>query len=179
MQRAATASATASGVPLADLPKAEVAHRASQRLRLRFPRQRGDADFFARLERNALFVEGVLAATGRPATGSLIIRHKSDFDTLAQRLREEGVCDVSPEPEDHRPEIEARHLSRQLNAQLYEASGGQLDLRALAAFGLVLMGVVQIARGQVFAPATTALWYGLTLLLMNGRGGPGGDGNGD
>jgi hypothetical protein len=164
---------------VADLPRAEVAHRAGQRLRLRFPRHRGDADFFAKLERTALFVEGVLAATGRPATGSLIIRHKSDYDTLAAGLREEGVCDVSPEPEDHRPEIEARHLSQELNTRLYEASGGQLDLRALAAFGLVMMGVVQLARGQVFAPATTALWYGLTLLLANGRGAPGSDGNGD
>ncbi|WP_147361491.1 hypothetical protein [Dichotomicrobium thermohalophilum] len=155
-----------------DLPSAEVAHRSAQRLRLRFPRQRGDADFFTKLERSALGVEGVLTATGRPATGSLIIRHKSDFDTLAERLRDAGVCNIRPGPEDHRPEVEAHHLSDDLDSRLYQVSGGQLDLRAVGAFALVLMGILQIARGRVAVPATTALWYGLTLLLANGRGAP-------
>jgi len=170
------APATDSGVPVADLPRAEVAHCTGQRLRLRFPHERGNADFFAKLERSALFVEGVLAATGRAGTGSLVIRHKSDFDTLAQRLRDEGVCDVRTEPEDHRPEIEAHHLSNELDSRLYQVSGGQLDLRAVGAFALVAMGILQIARGRVAVPATTALWYGLTLLLANARSAPPGDG---
>jgi len=161
-----------SAVPMSDLPTAEVAHRSAERLRLRFPRQRGDVDFFAKLERSALFVEGVLAATGRPGTGSLVIRHKSDFDTLANRLRAEGMCDVRTEPEDHRPEVEAHHLSDELDARLFQVSGGQLDLRAVGAFALVAMGILQIARGRVAVPATTALWYGLSLLLANARGAP-------
>ncbi len=165
------------GGRVSDLPVAEIAHRAGQRVRLRFARHRGDSGFFARLERRALGVEGVLSATGRPATGSLIIRHKANLDAVACRLRDEGVCNILGEPEDHRPEVEARNVTRELDARLYEASGGQLDLRAVGAFALVAMGILQIARGQVVVPATTALWYGLTLLLANARGGPGGNGN--
>jgi len=155
---------------VSEMLAAEVAHRSAQRLRLRFPHQRGDADFFAKLERSALGVEGVLAATARPATGSLILRHKTDFGTLAARLHDAGVCDIRPHPEDHRPEVEAHHLSDELDSRLYQASGGQLDLRAVGAFALVLMAILQIARGRVAVPATTALWYGLSLLMANARG---------
>jgi hypothetical protein len=38
----------------------------------------------------------------------------------------------------------------------------------VAAFAFIAMALRQLAAGRIMPPAATALWYGLSLLLMTG-----------
>ncbi len=51
-----------------------------------------------------------------------------------------------------------------IDAQIVSFSAGDLDLRSTMLVALLVMSLIQIARGQILAPASTLLWYALELL---------------
>ena len=65
-----------------------------------------------------------------------------------------------------------------IDSYLGQVSQQATDLRSLGVLLFLVLGLVQLGRGQVLAPATSLLWYALDLL--RDRPGPGpGDGSGD
>src|SRR5438477_6195915 len=59
-------------------PQCYVAHRTSNRVRVKFPGRRHDQEFFSNLQRQLLGRKGILAVVVNPLTASLLIEHQMD-----------------------------------------------------------------------------------------------------
>jgi hypothetical protein len=138
---------------------------------------------FARLRDAVAKMSGVKSVEARPATGSLIVAHDSSTDDLIAVARDAGVFLVEEVAEAYAPSFEAAALKTRIDTFLKETLGKGFDVRSVAAFAFIAMALRQLAAGRIMPPAATALWYGLSLLLMTGvppgaapDGGDGGDG---
>lgn len=100
---------------------------------------------------------GIDAVEIRPATGSVILRHAGGFDRGA--LAGAGLAlAAAPAPgpaASADPVAAAARAVAALDGEVRRLSSGQADLAGLAFMGLVAAGLVQLARGEVFGPATT------------------------
>jgi len=76
------------------------------------------------------------------------------FADIAVFARQQALFDLEPSSAASPGAATYRGwLSRQLQA------GSQLNMRPLLVSGLIGLSLVQIARGQILAPASTLLWY--------------------
>ena len=164
------------GGKLHELPVALIAHACAGRLRLSFPDRKEQRPFFEGICDAVLRLPGVTKVEGRPATGSLIITHEGSHAQLVEAARESGVLSAQGvEPSAPRKETsDWQSLVEPLLKDLSTPSGAG---RAAAIVALLGMALLQASRGQIMPPATTALWYALSLLL--GSGVPSGEGGED
>ncbi len=154
------------------LPRAFVSHRAPGRIRIRIPGSRGDATYFARLERGLAGIEGVTRLEANPRTGSVLVCHRGEvMDALEARGRETGLFELGPEPVIDEAQLLAipGQLLEAVDARLFRASRGAADIRSLLFLALLLAGIRQIAKGRVMAPGISLVWYALELLLDRRR----------
>ncbi len=122
--------------------EANVTHRLPGRTRLRIPARRGDDAFFARMIEQARALPAVLAARANPVTGSLLLEHEGEIETVAWEL---GL-DIAP------PLPPAR---RTRNPVAPPSPFG------LAAAGFGAAAAVQLARGRLVGDsAVENLWNG-------------------
>lgn len=123
---------------------AELVHAVPGRVRLRVPGRRGDRAFLERLGES-------LRPLGRvrvnPLTGSVLVegRPSLSWREVADLGGKAGLVDLRPAP-----------------AAAPEPEG--IGLQAAGALALVVLAIVQIARGQVLGPASNLLWYALELI---------------
>ncbi|PJK30196.1 hypothetical protein [Minwuia thermotolerans] len=154
------------------MPDAVLAHSFGVRARLRFPGRAGDAAFLKELAARAGALEDVVHVEPRPESASLVVIHVGDFGALAAAAEVAGVFRIAA-PVAERPEIPLHFLAQGLVGRLDRVierhSEGVIDLRDASSLALVAMALLQLARGNVATPATTALWYGLSLLLSDRR----------
>ncbi|WP_375744177.1 hypothetical protein NR800_04890 [Corallococcus interemptor] len=154
-----------------------VIHTSPGRTRLRLPWLRHDAKQATSLADDLLRVEGVHEVQVRPYTGSVLCLHDpQDLDTghlLAQVRRRTGV-DVVVHPGEAPPPEEAALLRslaegsgvaraaslffKGVNVDVLRATGGHMDLGALATLGFAAAGAVEVAmKGKLSAPP----WFSL------------------
>jgi hypothetical protein len=139
---------------MADLPQAYVVHETPTRLRLKIPARRHDKAYFG--EASRILAEKLPAARidANPVTASILI---SGPDSSRLVIENGGPFRISLEPES-----QVGALGQQLqalNQRLLTMSAGRVDARAYIILALLLSAMFQIARGRVFAPAVTLLWY--------------------
>ncbi len=141
---------------MADLPQAYVVHETPSRLRLKVPARRHDKAYFGAALR--ILSERMPAARidANPVTASILICGP-DSARLVRDLDESGPFRISTEPESQIGEL-GRELQT-LNRRLLNLSAGRIDARAYIVLALIVSAMFQIARGRVFAPAVTLLWY--------------------
>jgi hypothetical protein len=111
---------------------------------------------------------GVRQVEARPATGSLIVTHEGSGEDLIDAARLAGLFLVEELAESYAPSLEAVAWKERLDQFLKQTVGGGIDLPTIAAFAFFAMALRQTAVGRIMPPAATALWYGLSLLLMKG-----------
>lgn len=135
---------------------------------MHFPELKGRPDSFARLSDAVSKLSRVKSVEARPATGSLIVAHDSSTDDFVAVARGTGLFLVEEVAEAYAPSFEAAALKIRIDAFLKETLGKGFDVRSVAAFAFIAMALRQLAAGRIMPPAATALWYGLSLLLMTG-----------
>jgi hypothetical protein len=162
------------------VPVARLAHACTGRTRLSFPGRKEQRSFFEQICDGTLRLPGVRQVEGRPATGSLIVTHDGTAEALLEAARASGIFVVEAPASGPAPASEAPDWQSVLGMALADVVNPAGAARAAAIVGLLGMALVQAGRGNIMPPATTALWYALSLLLGSGApsGGDSADGTG-
>ena len=152
------------------IPAARIAHCTRQRVRLRIPSRRNDKAFFTRVVAGLRTCSTVSELRVNPATaGVLLIDPRGvALEAVREHALSHGLFAL---PDTARPGITESVLrgARWFDRGLRDVSGGDLDLRGLAFLALAGTALIQLARGQVLAPAATLGWYAAALLALPGR----------
>jgi hypothetical protein len=110
---------------------------------------------------------------GNPATGSVLMLHESDSQSIVEFAREKKIFQLSEPKKAETPYHENLISSfSSLNERVKSAMNGQIDLWGMTSFLLIAAGIYQVARGNLVAiPWYTALYYGSNILLKSRDGG--------
>jgi hypothetical protein len=129
------------------------------RTRLRIAARRGDAPLFAAIATGLSTIPGVSRAEVRPLTGSILIEHGGPFTRIAAAAEKARLFVIANGLSPPRPTAAA------------------VDPKIVAAAGLGIFALWQLAQGHILPPAITLAWYaaGLGGLLSNGDAGEGGE----
>ena len=144
-----------------DAPEGLIVHLTPRRVRLRIPAKRHDRQFFSTARQHLSQRSGVQAVEVNPATASILI-HSSDSAAVLEALGREGLLTLVEQPTvtaQASPLEQVRQQLSEWDRQLQEWTGIRHDTRAYIFGALVLSAAYQFARGDIFAPATTLLWY--------------------
>jgi hypothetical protein len=144
------------------LPLAHVTHRVPGRTRIKIPAKRGDSAYFRRLAEHLDRLPGLKGFTANPRTASVLMYHGIELTSIASRAAEEGLFRVEDPPSRNVP------IARQVTDGLKGidegfafVSSGLFDLKSVVLVALVGMGIYQIRKGDLLAPAASLLWYAL------------------
>ena len=148
-------------------PSGYIAHSCAFRTRLSLPELKGKDGPLTALCDAVLELDGVRQVEARLLTGSLIIQHDGAAGELVRQIEKAGLLRIRSEAWEHGPAVEAQAWKDQIDGFLEASLGKGLDIKSVAALALFAMALRQIAAGHVFPPATTALWYGMNLLVMS------------
>lgn len=153
---------------MAEGAQALVTHQAPGRVRLRFPAQRRDEAFFREIAASLRDIKGVDGIDVNPRVGSILIRHSRSWPELATAAEEAGLFTLRTPVPAPIPEVDdrARAYGFAADTFLRRQTGGVLGLGGSAVLGLFLMGLVQLARGNITAPAITLFWYAASIVLL-------------
>lgn len=149
------------------VPEAQITHEIPGRMRMRIVSRRGDQQFFAVLKDRLAALDGIEAVETNSVTGSILLFHHMDKDSLATFAAEKGLFVV------HSSCTQSDPLSgkvvrsfQQMDRHLTSSTGGELDLPSLSFLVLLGIGVYEILRGNFMAPAWyTAFWYAFSVLM--------------
>lgn len=123
--------------------------------------------FFASLKDSLSKHKDITEVRTNHVTGSALILHKSDTDTIVKFAGESALFKMIDETIGH-PKI-SRDLYRgfkDIDKGIRSATGGELDVPSVAFLSLIGMGIYDISRGNFAAPAWyTAFWYALNIFL--------------
>jgi hypothetical protein len=152
-------------------PEAHITHRTGQRLRIRIPARKGDPGYFSGLQSALTQLGKVDRVEVNPLTASVLIVASAGveevFDPAQVRewftLRQSGSA--------------IRPFSRKLiqgfqevDSQIEQLTGGELDIPSIALIGLIFSGIYQISVGNFAAPAWyTAFWYAASIAVKADR----------
>lgn len=152
---------------MADAPEGHVVHLTRKRLRIKVAAKRHDSPFFRTAQKQLGLGAAVESVEVNPATGSILI-HCSDSAALMDELKHSGVfVIVDPPPEQQAPSLEQfRQQFTEWNKQIQYWTGTKADARVYLFLALVLSALYQLARGNVFAPAATLIWYASEALRV-------------
>lgn len=145
---------------------AYVTHSIPGRTRLKIHSQRGNTYYFNFLERHLTECPGVTDVKTSARTGSALVIHRTPFPQIVAFAQTRELFSLLS-PQDFTPSTYLQQTTAgfaKLDTDLAELSAGKLDIRSLVLMALMTMSVIQLSRGQIFAPASTLLWYTLELL---------------
>jgi hypothetical protein len=144
------------------IPYAKICHYTTGRLRLKIAGQRGDHSYF-QLVQEKLQKAGYTKTIVNPLTGSVIIESKGICaDDMDEFARKEKLFTFEKQAS-----VETTSLLQtvttpisEINANLKNASGEQVDLPIAIFIFLLAFGVIEILRGNFrMPPWYTAFWY--------------------
>lgn len=148
------------------IPIAHLAHELSGRTRLKIPSERGNTNYFDRVCRDLAECPGIGRIEVNSRTGSLLILHTEPITRIAGFACDHQLFILQDNGASHyTPLNQAAKKFVELDTAIARFSLGDLDVRSLVFVILLMVSALQIFRGQILAPASTLLWYGLELLL--------------
>jgi hypothetical protein len=163
------------------LPEAHLVHVSPGRVRIKIPLKRGDGEFFSSLREQLAKLPMVQNVEVNPLTGSVLVHHnfngaEVDYKAISDYTELSGLFTLAKpnaDPIPVRNQIVA--LFESANDKVKGATAGELDLPTTASLGLLGMGLYQLGKGNVGAPAWhVAFWYALNTFLQGRREGMGG-----
>jgi hypothetical protein len=159
------------------LPEAFITHFITGRVRIKIPSKKGDEGFFSSLKERFSNFPGVQKIEINPVTGSLLILHSFDPESLDIKqinaytemnalFRLEGV---SPGGKEVSLNIRKNvgETFHSFNENIKELTSGEIDLPTLTVILLLGVGIYQIGAGNFAAPAWyVAFWYAMNIFMQ-------------
>lgn len=147
--------------------KATLRHHLPDRLRATLDNPLPDRAAITSLADRLAGVAQVDEIEIRLRSGSLIVRHRGDHDTIMSALRHAGLqieaSDGSSGPADPIRDTMSRLAGA--DAALQRLSGGRADIWGVSFSLLMLTGLVQLGRGRIAGPALTLFGQAATLAM--------------
>jgi hypothetical protein len=146
--------------------QAYLVHQVPGRYRLRIPARRRDSAYFAGLAESLQALESIQTLQANSQTAGILIRHDGlALEQLADFARDRELFDITTKDLPLIPILDkAATTFANFNQELSTRSNSTLDMRSLAFVALVLFGVREMTRGNLFAPAASLFWYATQLL---------------
>ena len=159
------------------LPEAFITHFISGRVRIKIPSKKGDDAYFLSIKEHFSSFPGVQKIEINSLTGSILILHSFDPDSLDVKelkaytelnslFKLEGGA-----PGWNGPVLNIRNRFREtfqgMNQKMKDITSEEIDLPTLAFLLLLGVGVYQISAGNFAAPAWyVAFWYAMNIFLQ-------------
>lgn len=150
------------------IPEAHLCHLTPQRARIRIPSRRGERRFFIDLANELKSCPAIRALDVNSATGSVLLINLEGIalDQISGYAEDKQLFRLtSPGP---MMETITDNV-RRLDGAIRSLAGGEVDLASVGFVTLAGMGLYQLARGQILAPAVTVLWYAASVLLITAQ----------
>ena len=163
--------------PVLDLPEdAYISHFSKGRLRLRIPSKKRDKAFWGRLQATLSGLKGMEQVRINPVSGSLLLLYHNPVE-IPERIKALGKKSFhyrrkeSFSAKDNSITRTMTGTFHRLNTRIRRFTKGELDVSTLSFLALTGVGIYQISRKNITAPAWhTAFWYALNIfLLKNGE----------
>lgn len=153
------------------IPTARILHSTSLRLRIRVPGRKGDAPYFKALcDRMTPHLPDA-EVSARPEIGTFVVRGRGiDPEAVAEFGRTSGLFDLHSEPGDPvmEPARPIAQIVRGIDRELAAFTGGAMNAPGLLFSGLVIWGIIELARGRFKSPPWyTAFWYAFGLFTKS------------
>lgn len=147
-------------------PLARLAHSLPGRKRVKIDGKRGDAAYFATLEKELAGYHGLVAVETNPLTGTAIISHATEDASLWDYAGEHELFRLEKNETAARPLLRSTVTGGTGTAEYksYAKSGRRSDIRRLIFLGMMGVGVVQAVKGNIAIPAIGAFWYAFSIL---------------
>jgi hypothetical protein len=148
------------------LPAAQLRHRIPGRVRIKIQAKRGDVAYFTQVRERLSGFAGIHSLETNPITGSLLIQHAVDLESVARFAEEQDLFRLTTfyPPATVPIKYWINNNLRELDRGLRYLSGEVIDLASLIFLALFGLAIQQALEGNVMAPAITLFWYALTLL---------------
>ncbi len=143
---------------MAEAPRAFIVSETPARVRVKIPARRHDAMYFTKASSRLSEKRPHAHVETNPATGSILIRAE-DVRACLEALGAEGFFVVAERPDEGRHFEQLRERVQDFNEWFLRLTGGKGDVRLFIFTTLVIGAAYQAARGEIFAPAATLLWY--------------------
>jgi hypothetical protein len=156
-------------------PTAELKHALAMRTRIRVRGKRGDPEYFSYVVQELEKLSVIHEVQANDQTGSILINHgEGAREKIIEHAQSNGLFTLEESPQGWKPMLQeaAAGLSN-MDVSFNRVTGGSLDFRSVLYVTLIIMTLVQIMRGQIFAPAATMFWYAIDLLGYIRAKGPG------
>lgn len=144
-------------------PGAYISHSTLARVRFRVPEKRGDTAYFNEVKAQLESEKGIAGVEVNPKTASVLVFHGTTEEKVAQAAAKTGLFAVSAEAVHHDP------------GQHFVGLGP--DLKRLVPPFLILLALIQVMRGNLFAPASALFLTALNMMLSGQHGGFAGTGD--
>lgn len=134
---------------------AVIAHRLPGRVRLVIRERRGDADYFSDLSDRLGRYPNVRHTRVNPTTGSVALQFVGSLEDMLRRADQEDLfLIVEGTKADRHPRARGRSATAPVNL----VSGREINRMFMLGSALVVVGVVQVLRGELFPPALSVFW---------------------
>lgn len=155
------------------LPEAHLVHASPGRVRIRISSKKRDQAFFSSLREQLSKFPMIRKVEVNSLTGSVLVIHdlngmEVDLKAVSDYTEMSGLFTLQKPDSDQTSTTEKiAALFSSANERVKGATAGELDLPTTASLGLLGMGVYQIGKGNVAAPAWhVAFWYALNIFLQ-------------
>ncbi len=150
-------------------PIATVAHYSNGRTRLKVPNKLWDKEYFREVQEVLSKLPGVETVKTNPSTGSILVVHDLDLLRLLQAAEERDLFQVmgqrlpvTPATEDL--ETALKSVRSNLNREIKDITGGEIDFHSVVAAAYFGLSLVQIRRKSFFPAAWVLAMHGLDTL---------------
>lgn len=147
------------------VPDAFIAHTMPNRLRIKIPARKKDISFLAEVKDVLLTYDGIKNITVHPVTGSILIHHDADDKSLIDFAETKNLFRING--------VNGTFFSKTissafqgLNKKVTISTEGHMNIPDIVFLVLAGLGLYQIIRGNLTAPAWyAAFWYALNIFL--------------
>ncbi len=133
---------------------------------MRIPDKRGDHAYFRRVEAALGRLSGIERLAVNPSTGSVLLEYACPIELIDEAATNAGLYRTAPAD----PGASARQRAARARPPTRRRRGaGRSPPESMPSITtglfavLTALGLLQLLRGQLLAPAITLLWYAYTL----------------
>lgn len=156
---------------VSEIPEAFITHKTKYRARIKIPSKKGDRNYFNNLEQKLSECNGLTNIKVNPVSGSVLVYHSTNIvDILKFALKTQIFNPVDTKQKPFNLHSSISKVFGNLNKHFQGLTGGSIDIADAAFLSLLGLGIYQISRGNLSAPAWyTAFWYALGIFSSQAK----------